>query len=79
MGLLILLPLPLGNVLPSLSLMLLSLGWMFRDGLALLASALVGSGAVAFALLMGHVLVDGAQRALTWVSRWTGLDLSTLL
>ncbi|RQO57345.1 hypothetical protein DBR47_16120 [Paucibacter sp. KBW04] len=79
MGVLILLPLPLGNVLPSLSLVLLSLGWMFRDGLALLASALVGSGAVAFALMMGHVLLDAGQRALAWISAWTGLDLATLL
>ena len=34
----IFLPLPLGNVLPSLSLILLSLGWMFRDGVALLVA-----------------------------------------
>ena len=45
MGVVIFLPLPFGNVLPSISLVLLSLGWMFRDGLALLASAVVGSGA----------------------------------
>lgn len=66
MGLIIMLPLPLGNVLPSLSLVLLSLGWMFRDGLALLASALVGSGALVFTATMGHVITEAAQRAWAW-------------
>lgn len=67
MGLVILLPLPLGNLLPSLSLVLLSLGWMFRDGLALLASALVGSAAIGYTLALGHVLVEGAHTALAWL------------
>lgn len=66
MGLIIMLPLPLGNVLPSLSLVLLSLGWMFRDGLALLASALVGAGALVFTATMGHVITEAAQRAWAW-------------
>lgn len=67
MALVIFLPLPLGNVLPSLSLVLLSLGWMFRDGLALLASAVVGSGAVAFALAFGHLLWEGLEAAGAWL------------
>jgi len=71
MGLLILLPVPLGAVLPSLSLVLLSLGWMFRDGLALLLSAAVGWGALGYAVAMSHVLLEGAQAAL----RWLGLPL----
>ena len=69
MGLVIFLPLPLGNVLPSLSLVLLSLGWMFRDGLAMLASAVVGSGAVAFALAFGHLVWEGVRA----VGLWLGL------
>lgn len=68
MAVLILLPLPLGNVLPGASLVLLSLGWMFRDGLALLASLLLGSGAVAFALAMSHLLLASAQTAWTWLA-----------
>jgi hypothetical protein len=68
MGLVIFLPLPLGNVLPSLSLVLLSLGWMFRDGLALLASAVVGSGAVAFAAAFGHLVWE----AFAVVKGWWG-------
>ena len=50
MGLVIFLPLPLGNVLPALSLILLSLGWMFRDGLALLLSCASGAAAVAYVI-----------------------------
>jgi hypothetical protein len=68
MGALILLPLPLGNVLPALSLVLLSLGWIFRDGMALIGSAIVGMGAVAFAVLMGDLLLAGADRVLSWLA-----------
>jgi hypothetical protein len=67
MAFLIFLPIPFGNVLPGLSLMLLSLGWMFRDGLFLLLSKVVGISAVVFALLFGHVVLEIAQRALNWV------------
>lgn len=67
MGVLILLPLPLGNVLPGLSLVLLSLAWMFRDGLALLASAAVGAGAIGFALAMSHVILASVELALGWI------------
>jgi hypothetical protein len=68
MGVLILLPLPFGNILPSLSLVLLSLGWMFRDGLALLLSTAVGTGAIGFALLMTNVLLEMAQKCLAWIT-----------
>jgi hypothetical protein len=67
MGFVIFLPLPLGNVLPSISLVLLSLGWMFRDGLALLASAVVGSGALAFTYAFGHVVWEAFLSVRTWV------------
>ena len=67
MAFLIFLPIPFGNVLPGLSLMLFSLGWMFRDGLFLLLSKVVGISAVVFALLFGHVVLEIAQRALNWV------------
>ncbi|MFG6447728.1 exopolysaccharide biosynthesis protein [Roseateles sp. BYS180W] len=67
MGFVILLPLPFGNVLPALSLMLLSLGWMFRDGLTLMLAAATGSGAVAVMLALGHLAVDAVQRAAAWL------------
>lgn len=62
MALVIFVPLPLGNVLPSLSLVLLSLGWMFRDGLALLLSTLTGLAAVAYGLSVGHLAVQAFER-----------------
>lgn len=68
MGVLIFLPLPFGNVLPSLSLVLMSLGWMFRDGVALLLSTVVGSGAVAFAWVSAHLFLELGRAAWAWLS-----------
>ena len=68
MAVLIFLPIPFGNVLPSVSLMLLSLGWMFRDGAALLLAKLVGVGAVVFAVSFGHIVLETLQRITTWVA-----------
>lgn len=62
MGLVIFVPLPLGNVLPGLSLVLLSLGWMFRDGLALLLSTLTGLAGVVYGVSMGHLAVQAFDR-----------------
>lgn len=62
MGLVIFVPLPLGNVLPSLSLVLLSLGWMFRDGLALLLSTATGLAGVAYGVSMWHLAVQALSR-----------------
>lgn len=64
MGLVIFAPLPLGNVLPSLSLVLLSLGWMFRDGLALLLSSATGLAGVAYGLSMGHLAMQAFAQML---------------
>ncbi len=72
MGFLIFLPLPLGNVLPSLSLVFMSLGWMFRDGLALLLSKLVGAGAIAFAWVSAQLLVEMLAAGWAWLGRWWG-------
>lgn len=70
MAFLIFLPIPFGNVLPGLSLMLFSLAWIFRDGFGLILSQLVGLGAMAFALTFGHVawgLIDNARK---WLDLW---------
>lgn len=58
MAFLILLPMPLGNLLPCLSLVLLALGWIYRDGLALAMSLVMGTAAVAFFAFSAHLLVD---------------------
>lgn len=70
MAALIFLPLPLGNVLPGTSLMLLSLGWLFRDGLALLLSAATGAAGVGYAISVGHL----AFAAWAHVGVWLGIQ-----
>ena len=53
MGGLIFLPIPLGNVLPALALVLLGLGLAFRDGLAVLLSTAAAATAVAYTAALG--------------------------
>lgn len=67
MAVLIFLPLPLGNVLPGTSLMLLGLGWLFRDGIALLLSAAAGAAGVGYALSVGHLAFAAWQHAGAWI------------
>lgn len=62
MAAIIFLPLPLGNVLPAISLVLLALGWMFRDGLALMAAGVSGLGALAYAVSLAHLVTQLAQQ-----------------
>lgn len=62
MGVVIFLPLPLGNVLPSLSLILLSLGWMFRDGVALMLSVATGLVALIYLGSLWHLLALTVQK-----------------
>jgi hypothetical protein len=62
MAALIFIPLPLGNVLPAISLVLLSLGWMFRDGLALLLAGVAGVAATAYAVSLSHLVMELVQR-----------------
>jgi hypothetical protein len=67
MGLLLLVPLPLANVLPAMSLVLLSLAWVARDGLALAVSAALGAAGLGYVLLMSHLLLVLAQDGLMWL------------
>jgi len=67
MAAIIFLPLPLGNLLPSASLVLLSLGWMFRDGLVLIVSTALGVAAMAYTVSLGHVVTALLQRAWGWL------------
>lgn len=53
MALLIVLPIPFGNVLPALALMLLGLGLVFRDGVAVLLAAGTAAAALAFTAGLG--------------------------
>lgn len=68
MATIIFLPLPFGNVLPSVSLVLLGLGWMFRDGLALLVATTAGAGALAYTVAFGQIVIDLTQRGWLWLT-----------
>jgi hypothetical protein len=57
MAAVIFLPLPLGNVLPALSLMLVALGWMFRDGLALALAGATGIAALGYVVVWWELLL----------------------
>jgi hypothetical protein len=67
MAVVIFLPLPLGNVLPSLSLVLMSLGWMYRDGVALALSLLAGLSALLTSWLFVHLIVVMVYAAWSWL------------
>lgn len=65
MALIVVMPIPFGNVLPALALTLIGLGLVFRDGLAVVLG-LLGAG-VALGATAGLVLL-----AWTWGSDWVG-------
>jgi hypothetical protein len=67
MGFVIFLPIPFGNVLPSLSLAALCLGWMFRDGLALVLSTLFGIAALAVTATFSQLLWQMLRKAIAWL------------
>jgi len=75
MGGLIFLPIPLGNVLPALALVLLGLGFAFRDGLAVLLAAAAGTVAVAYTAALGAaVWAWGLAPLQQWLGGvWPGL------
>lgn len=56
MAVLIILPIPLGNVLPALSVVLLGLGLAFRDGVAVLLSIAAAVLATTYAAAFGFAL-----------------------
>ena len=67
-GLLIILPIPLGNVLPALALMLLGLGMVFRDGIAVLVSATLATSAVLYTAGLGLVAwIWGVAPLMRWL------------
>lgn len=64
MALLIFLPIPFGNVLPSVALVLLGLGLMFRDGLALVLGAGVALSALGVTLALAALAMELGAAAL---------------
>lgn len=66
MALIILLPVPFGNVLPATSLLMFGLGLMARDGLLLLISLAPGAGGLAVLGLSAHWLLEWAATHVPW-------------
>ena len=67
MAAIIFVPIPLGNILPSFSLVTLSLAWMFRDGIALLVSLAFGVAAMVFTAVFGQLAWEVLVRAGQWL------------
>ena len=67
MGFIVLLPIPFGNVLPAIALMLIGMGLVFRDGVAMILGLLMA--AVALAATIGLVLLAGAFGG-EWLLSW---------
>jgi len=67
MGFVIFLPIPFGNVLPSLSLVSLCLGWMFRDGVALVLSTVFGISALVLMAFFSQLLWQMLLRLTAWL------------
>ncbi|MEO5620314.1 MAG: exopolysaccharide biosynthesis protein [Cypionkella sp.] len=57
---LIMLPIPFANILPAVSLLLIALGFLGKDGLCLLTGALLGLGSVAMVLVIYKTLISAA-------------------
>jgi hypothetical protein len=66
MGVMLIVPIPFGNVLPALALILIGLGLTFRDGLV----TLLGAVAAGFTtVVMSTLMVMAAVWGTEWVSR----------
>lgn len=71
MAVLIVLPIPMGNLLPAVALVLLGLGLVFRDGLAMLLAAMTGVLALAFTAALGWLAwAWGLAPVLQWLGAW---------
>jgi len=68
MGAVIILPLPLGNVLPAISLLLLGLALVFRDGLAVILSTLFAGLSMAYAGVLGWLVWHHGTEALSRIA-----------
>jgi hypothetical protein len=57
------LPLPLVNMLPSVAILFISLGWIFKDGLMMVCSLVAGLGAFAYVAACWSMIVKAVS---TW-------------
>ena len=69
MAVIVVLPIPFGNVLPALAMMLIGLGLVFRDGVAImLGFATAGMALLITAALLAMVWLWGGEWAMRWLS-----------
>jgi hypothetical protein len=66
MGILIALPIPLGNILPGLALAFAGLGLMRRDGLAMLAAAVCGVLGTIWPIALALLSLSTLDHAVIW-------------
>ena len=70
MAVIVVLPIPFGNVLPALAMMLIGLGLVFRDGVAVvLGLAMAGLALFVTAGLVLMAWVWGSE----WITRWVSM------
>jgi hypothetical protein len=62
MAVLVILPIPFGNVLPALALTLLGIGLVFRDGVAVLLGAVTAVGTTALMVTLALLAADWATQ-----------------
>lgn len=68
MAVIVVLPIPFGNVLPALALMLIGLGLVFRDGIAVISGLLLsGVASVATTGLLLMTWIWGSEWILGWI------------
>lgn len=70
MAVIVVLPIPFGNVLPALATMLIGLGLVFRDGVAVLLG--LTTAGVALLVTAGLVLMAWAWGS-EWITRWASM------
>ncbi len=70
MAVIVVLPIPFGNVLPALAMMLIGLGLVFRDGVAVLHG--LTTAGVALFVTAGLVLMAWAWGS-EWITRWVSM------
>jgi hypothetical protein len=67
MAAIVVMPIPFGNLLPSLALMLIGVGLVFRDGVAVILGLLMSG--VAMTVSIGLLLLAGAWGG-DWIASW---------
>lgn len=70
MAFLVVLPIPFGNVLPALALMLIGLGLVFRDGVAVVLGQITAG--LALLVTAGLILMAWAWGG-EWITRWISI------